>query len=302
MNQVELPVKASYLTYSNCAGAAGVLANVKRYGTYWFIDHCVEWVLKIDHTAKSYTLSIPYLSPWDLSYTSEEAIRCLFIKRCFHKLVKRLLGSFYYLYFWGADRFYLDNSSMHEMEDGLIAGYDDDCGTYTIVGRKAGVYGRYKVSQDALYRAIYSDYADDKNVIHAFRIIDISESVIDLKMLENNLFAYLYPKIQDENVHTGIEVYNHFPAIFDYGFARQVQVYDVFYAHKAIMLDRIRKIEDHIICGPEWYMRYNRLIEKLQMVGDKDFLSRRNQQLLMEFQAEEFAILTNLLNGIRHHD
>ena len=96
--------------------------------------------LKIDSVAKSYSLSISRLSPWDLSYTSEEAIGRLFIKLYFHKFVKQLPGAFYYICFWGADQFYLESSNGRRIGDGLIAGYDDDSGTYTIVARRAGVY------------------------------------------------------------------------------------------------------------------------------------------------------------------
>lgn len=101
--KVYLPVNLSYFNYNACVASAGIVANNKFNGHYWFINNCTQLLVEKNEQSNTFEIKIPMASPWQLPFSGEEVYYTKLIKSSFHSLIKNLLNTFHYIYFWGAD-------------------------------------------------------------------------------------------------------------------------------------------------------------------------------------------------------
>lgn len=273
--KVYLPVNLSYFNYNACAASAGIIANSKFNGHYWFINNCTQLLVKKNEQSDIFEILIPMASPWHLPFSSEEVYYTKLIKSSFHSLVKNLLNTFHYIYFWGADSCIVFNNKEKFFLDGLIVGYDDAMLSYSIVLIENGLIKQKEIGQEELFDAIYSINSESNNMIHAFYIDHDVEYRLDLNVIKEGLKDYINPKTDEKNQYSGIYIYD---MIQDHCITEKEfnSIYPGFLEHKMAMYKRILIVEDCIINNNRYYSKsYKKLLSKIKNINTNklDFLT-----------------------------
>ena len=264
--QVELPFTPSYFTAKNRIGVSGIIANAKRTGANWFINHCVQWALtESDSKTAPISLGIPQSIHWNFPFVSGAPFQSHLIKNCFHTVIKRCLNTGHYLYYWGADDHLISNKKQygipHYNNDGMISGYDGDT-SYTIVAyNQQNDFDRFKVSQESLFDSIYSENADEDSQIHAFKIDNHKDISIDVNLIKSKVIEYLNPCEDPDGIRRGMAVYDRLDRLINLDPVYRFEVAKLIFEHKKCMLERIKIYEDMLCMENYLSDRYTGVVE-----------------------------------------
>jgi len=269
-------------------------------------------------------VSIPNFSLKDFSCIETYEVSLRFVYQHFHDIVKRMMDEGYYVYYSGADDFFIPGKSWYGIRrmahDGILCGYDDEKQTYSIAAYDINwMYNLIEVPQDAMIPAIeYSMQFKVYGTLVAGKVKNISVP-LDEGMILKNIKAYLdstvekYPLNQDGLV-TGIAVHD-FVSMYlgklldgsipyekmDWRSLRPI------WEHKKCMLDRIIAVEKKLGWNNEISNAYRPIVEQansLRMMyalyhrKKRDSVLQSIQKGLAEIEKKERAVLNNFVDQL----
>ena len=239
-------------------------------------------------------------------------------------IIKQMLDEGYYIYYSGVDDFYLPGKSWygtrHMSHDGVICGYDETDGTYSIAAYDINwVYNLIRIPQECFLQGM-DTMIEQKKYGHllAYKVKD-GEVKLDEKMILGYLKEYLsyemekFPIEEDGRVY-GIAVQD-FLAMYigklkdgsiphekmDWRALRPV------WEHKKCMLDRILAIESKLEWDDTFSTEYKPLVEyadRIRMMYALYHKTARESILdgiakgLLELKEKEKEILTRFVEKL----
>ena len=323
---VQLPiVEPVYGTYHFQGGASAVIHDNPSLRN-WFLNEvmnlcCSRMVL--------FGLTTPQIgidkSTWeDVPFYDKRWYSTQFLRGCTNSVIRELLDSLYYVYFSGFDDYYMKGKTWykerHFCHDGLICGYDSSDKTFTVFAYdNRWVYRCFKVPQkcfDAGRKSMYNQgvygavcgikpYSNQVELDHSRIYLNLSE------YLDSSLEKY--PPDEKGAVY-GITVQDYIVMYLDRLCKDEIphnrmdrRVLRQIWEHKAVMLERIGKVEKMLSLGSDTSKAYSSLVEKAnvtRMFYASYHMKRRDSLIpvmknnLMEIRNEEEILLRSFVKKI----
>ena len=206
-----------------------------------------------------------------------------FVHQYFHELVKRMMDEGYYVYYTGADDFFLPGKSWygirHMPHDGVLCGYDDEKRTYSIAAYDINwIYNLIEVSQDAMMQAFEASMQQNiyGNLVAA-KVKDISVD-LDEHMILKNIKAYLdwtveKYSLEEDGWVKGIAVHDflsmYLGKLLDGSIPYEKmdwRIMRLIWEHKKCMLDRIVAVEQKQGWNDEISSAYQAIVEEANSI------------------------------------
>lgn len=223
-------------------------------------------------------VGIPRLNIHSFSCIERYGVALRFTHDRFREIVKKMLDEGFYIYFGGVDDYFLPGKSWygirHMSHDGILCGYDDNDGTYSIAAYDSDwVFRLIRIPQDCFREGLESGISQGWNGnLFAYRMRN-GEIQPDEKQMLRYLKAHMdadmdhFPLTERGNVE-GIAVQG-FLALYieklmdgsiptdktDWRVLRPV------WEHKKCMLDRLILLETLHGWEPEFSSRYRPLVD-----------------------------------------
>ena len=325
--RVELPIyKPLYQTYQY-QGSATAIMDSNNSIRNWYLNEVM--ILKCFRSfLKGYgspVIEIVNSSLMDNPYLEINKFPLSYLSGCTNQIIRNFIDLDYYVYFLGADDYYIKNKSLykerHLYHDGLICGYDKSNRSYCIYAYDSNwVYRKFWTPQICFTNACKSAVKNNRTV-NIFAIKTKSEKVdFSLEKVYENLAKYLdsdinkYPYDGDGLIY-GIVVHTYiaeyimklFRGEISYRFA-DWRVLRLVWEHKKVMLERITKVEQLLSLDNSLSEQYKNIVKEadnIRMCYASYCMKRRDSILLniseklLSIETNEREILTKLLKVLK---
>ena len=315
-----------YKTY-NYQGSATAIIKENQSIRNWYLNEVMNLSCnrRFLGTYTSPEITVVSSSWMDNPYLDKKWALYQFAKGYINPIIRELINNGYYVYFTGADDYYIEGKSwykeLHRRHDGLICGYDQQEKTYSIYSHdKNWVYQKFKTPQKCFKKACE---ATAKNGIYAvFCGIKPKADKIELcpKTICKNLKEYLdsslekYPmELSNEDVY-GIIVHKfiaeYLNKLLNGTFPHNRmdrRVFRLIWEHKKQMLERIKAVEEKLGWDEELSKRYkwieevsnqNRIMYAAYNLRKRDSLLETIRENLLKIMTSEEEILKEMIAKI----
>lgn len=309
--KVELPLaKSVYSTY-HYQGTAGALMQVNPGLRNWYLNHSL--ILQCGR-GFLHGMTSPFVNVLDSSWENAPGVTKKWydsehIKGHINHVIRNLLDDGYYVYYGAADDFYVKGKSWyhekHFDHDGLICGYDQSAKSFNIYAYDSRwIYRRFDTPQRAFNRARNS--AAERGIycsVCGFKA-GTNEEKLDASIIYRRLREYLdstvekYPVDGDGDVF-GIAVQEYLAMyagrLYDGSIPYERmdrRVFRLLWEHKAVMLERLQKVEKMLELDHTVSERYKLLVPEADTVRMlyASHHARRRDSLLPVIQKKLYAL------------
>lgn len=290
----------------NWQAAAGIVANNNSNSDNWYFTRCINmscekelWNNKGEFSPR---ILIDNTHPWTIPFLCKYETPISSVKNILHEFIKNCISNDTYIYFNGADDYYIEGKQgylfNHFAHDGLITGVDNIMNKYTVFAYDIKKQLRtFKVSKNSIEKAFFSQFVErDWKLLLLFCKQD--ENVdYDFSVFKNNLENYYYSKHVNSNnndmLFYGINVIKHLHYYVD-----------VFYKDK--MDPSLFDLRVFLSLYENKLCIYNSLIKKTNMDKCENFVSVCDNYYRIVNYAERIKnlsikfSLTNDYNVLKH--
>ncbi len=319
---VELPlVEPVYSTYHNGAFTAIFKENPSLRNFY------LNQVMQLTCTRKflyGYTtpeINIVGSGLTDNPYIEIQEFNVKFLEGYINPLIRNLIDNGYYVYFAGADDYYIEGKSWykerHFIHDGEICGYDQEKKTYCIYAYdKNWIYQKFWSSQKSFNLGIKAAVNEGyPTTIYGLKPRDIKVEFCIETVLKNmkeylNSYSNKYSELEEGYIF-GIAVLDFISMYIDKLYDGSIpydrmdrRVFRLIWEHKKIMLERIEIIESELKIKPLCSEQYKYIVQeadRLRMLYAAHHMKRRDSVLpgirdkLLYLKKQEHEILKNFI-------
>lgn len=325
--KVELPlVEPIYSTYHYQGDGSAVLVNNPSIQN-WYLNQ----VLMLTCTRKFLNgFTTPEISIADSSWylnphLDKKLYNMQFLKGHIHGVIRNLLDAGYYVYFSGADDYYIKGKSWyhekHFNHDGCICGYDQENKTYCIYAYDQNwIYQKFWTSQKCFDRGVKAMF--EKGFFGNIYGIKPKEEKITfsantaLKKISEYLDSTMdkYPET-DQGTVVGIAVHDYIAKYVEKLYDGSIpyermdrRIFRMIWEHKKVMLERIKLIENDLSIGSKISDAYNTVVREannIRMLYASHHMKRKDSVLpiikkkLLSLKALEQKLLEELLNNTK---
>lgn len=323
--KVELPLNDPIFgTYHHQGSGAAILSSNPSVRN-WYLNEAVllRCTKKFLYGFTSPQININKSAWSDNPYLEKERYGMRFTKGYINLIIKELLDNGFYVHFGKVDDYYVEGKSWyqekHNGHDGLICGYDDEAGTYTIYAYDTKwIYRTFKTPQQAFNagrlamqkQGVYGGVCGMKPK---------SEQVtFDPGKVCRRLQAYLgcskEDLLGDDNTVNGIDVLDYIAVYVDKLYEGTIpyermdrRVFRVIWEHRRAMLERLQKAETTLGLDPTTSKAYESLVTEantMRMLYAAHHMKRRDSALpilrkkLVEQKGTEQDILWKFLKKV----
>ena len=331
--QVELPLEVPPFSTYHYQAINGAVIGKNPSIKNWFYNQMIN--LRCDRAfLGGYTtpvFSVVWSDFTDNPHLEIITIPLKYLKGHAHFVIRNLLDDGYYVAYGGIDDYFVEGKSWygerHFAHDGLICGYDQGDKTYTIYAYdKNWVCRTFKTPQEGLEKGWR--YMFKEGVFGLLRAVKPKEAYVELnlKTMCGKLREYLdsslekYPPdlernpVEKQKRTYGIAVQDYLCLYLDKLLDGTIpherldrRVFRLVWEHKAVMLDRIRTVEKHLILSSEIGDAYAPLVKQadgirmmyaLYHAQRRDSLPKTMKKSLQELRAAEEPILRAFVRSI----
>lgn len=323
-NKVELPlVEPVFRTYNHLANGSAVLFSNPTIRNWYLNDVCSLCCTK--KFLEGYTS--PQLTPLKGTHHSNPNIERVSYNTRFTKgytncIIKILLDNGYYVCFDNVDDFYIKGKSWygekHFPHDGMIYGYDDERGTYSILAYDSSwIHRPFEVSQKDFNKA--RNKMREIGIYSRISGIKPRDTVVefDPKKILKNLEQYLTEPSgkrpgSGEDIVCGTAVHGYIAKYVDKLTNGDIpydkmdrRVFCMLWEHKKLMAERLRKLEDALGMDAGCSLDYEEIVRdanNMRLLYASHHAKRRDAVLpvikntLLKICEEEKLILEELLS------
>lgn len=325
--KVELPlVEPIYSTYHYQGDGSAVLVNNPSIQN-WYLNQ----VLMLTCTRKFLNgFTTPEISIADSSWylnphLDKKLYNMQFLKGHIHGVIRNILDAGYYVYFSGADDYYIKGKSWyhekHFNHDGCICGYDQENKTYCIYAYDQNwIYQKFWTSQKCFDRGVKAMF--EKGFFGNIYGIKPKEEKITfsantaLKKISEYLDSTMdkYPETEQGTV-VGIVVHDYIAKYIEKLYDGSIpyermdrRIFRMIWEHKKVMLERIKLIENDLSLGSKISDAYNTVVREannIRMLYASHHMKRKDSVLpiikkkLLSIKELEQKLLEELLNNTK---
>lgn len=315
-----------FCTYHHMA-SHGVIALQNPTGYMWFLNDCVP--LCCDRRFLSgYGSPGLWIAKFGVFGDSSLVIYQVSAKFCpesMMQMVRRMLDEDYYVVFDHVDDYYIDGKSFfgerHFYHDGLILGYDDEKGTFTLVAYNGKMqYAVFETPISSFEQGMNAALDADEPVRFLAVKSKFTEEKLDLPYISDALAVYLdsdfdrYPVTGTGDVR-GVVVHDYLvlylEALADGSIPHDKldwRIMRLLWEHKKCMLDRLRAVEKALDISDEVSRAYEAVVsesDSLRMLyamyhkkPSKTLISMMERKL-HKIKEDEQALLGSILCRLR---
>ncbi len=278
-NKVDLPlVEPVFRTYNHLANGSAILFSNPTIRNWYLNDVCSLCCTK--KFLEGYTS--PQLTPLRGTHHSNPNIERVSYNTRFTKgytncIIKILLDNGYYVCFDKIDDFYIKGKSWyrekHFPHDGMIYGYDDEKGTYSILAYDSNwIHRSFDISQKDFNKArnklreigVYSRISGIKP---RDTVVELDAEKI-LKELEKYITEATGKRLgSSEEIICGIAVHEYIAKYIDKLISGEIpydkmdrRVFCMLWEHKKLMSERLRKVEETLGIDSSCSFDYEKIV------------------------------------------
>ena len=323
---VELPIGEPFYGTYHFQGLCGAVSSNCPSVKKWYINEAIQLVC---NKIFLFGFSSPHLnvenSFWtQYPYFEKYIYPMRFLNDNVNVLICELINNGYYVNFDGVDDYYLEGKTWygkrHFCHDGLIFGYSEDEGTFSVYGYDSNwIYNKFKVKQESFTKGKLSmmNIGQFGNV-SAVKPMDVDVQ-IDPRRIYDGLKTYLesslekYPmncpgEAKGIVVHKYIIVYLDmlYEGLIDYD-KMDWRVFRMLWEHKTFMLERLKMLEEHLgfdsICS-DGYLNVVKKFNTMRALYSSHHQKRRDSTLpiiksmLVEADDQEHKILCEFVRRL----
>lgn len=257
-NKVELPlVEPVFRTYNHLANGSAILFSNPTIRNWYLNDVCNLCCTK--KFLEGYTS--PQLTPLKGTHHSNPNIERVSFNTRFTKgytncIIKALLDNGYYVCFDNIDDYYIKGKSWyrekHFPHDGMIYGYDDERGTYSILAYDSNwIHRPFDIFQKDFNKA--RNKMRELGVYSRISGLKPRDTVVkfDAEKIIKNISLYLTGLDSGEDIICGTAVHGYIAKYVDRLISGEIpydkmdrRVFCMLWEHKKLMAERLRKVED----------------------------------------------------------
>lgn len=239
-----------------------------------------------------------------------------------NQIVKNMLDAGIYVYFHTVDDYFIDGKTWykkrHLNHDGLICGYDDEDGTFTIYAYDINwIYRKFKTPQTSFYQGCLEMIRQGE--YPGICGLSVKNDIVEFDpyKIRNNIIEYLDSSLElyspdiDQKAY-GVVVYEYLSmylkmmseGIFPYE-KMDRRAFRMVWEHERAMHERIKKTEDVLGISNETSSEYEQVLEladSMRNIYAFHRLKRRDSILLplerklSEFKNLEYSLLSKFLD------
>lgn len=282
---VELPIsKPLYSTY-HYEGNVAALIQTNPTVKNWYLNNAIDLQCSRDFL---FGKTSPFLKAVNTSWESVPNVtgkwfETKYLNEYTNDVIKNLLNDGLYVYFRGADDYFIKGKSWfnekHFNHDGLICGYDNNSGTYSLYAYDSNwVYQLFKTTQESFNNAIKQSAENgcfcEICGIHAgtktfeFNIDDVYLNMI--KYMDSSFKKYP-PDIPGDVF--GFVVHDYLNMYIDKLYDKTIphehmdrRVFRTIWEHKKNMLERIVKSEETLELSSEISNQYCNIVKEANLI------------------------------------
>ena len=318
----ELPlVEPIFSTYHNAIFSACIKDNPTIRNIYLNDITLLTCTTKFLYGYSTPEIGILGTSFDDTPYLEKQWVSMLFVKGYTSYVIRNMIDSGFYVYFWGVDDYYVKGKSWykekHFNHDGAICGYDQENKTYCIYAYDSNwVYRKFWTPQKAFdtgrkamfEKGTYGFVCGLKPLMEKFEFSALKAISKIQEYLESNINK----STENEEKIYGIEVHDYIAKyvgkLYDGSIPYERmdrRVLLVIWEHKKLMYERIKCIEGELGLNSYISIRYEQIVketDRLRMLYAIHHTKRRDsilptiQQKLLELKEWEFGLLRELID------
>ena len=273
-----------FCTYHHMA-SHGVIALQNPTGYLWFLNDCVP--LSCDRRFLS-GYGSPGLGVFKFGVFGDPnlviyQVSAKFCPEDMMKMVHRMLDEDYYVVFDHVDDYYIDGKSFfgerHFYHDGLILGYDDEKGTFTLAAYNGKMqYGVFETPISSFERGMNAALEAGESARFLAVKPKSREEKLDLPYISDALAVYLdsdfekYPTTGTGTV-CGVVVHDYLVLYLEELASGRIphdkldwRIMRLLWEHKKCMLDRLRAVEAALSLSDELSRAYEAVVSESDLI------------------------------------
>ena len=325
IKNMELPICMPMYTTYNYQGMAGIVAEQNKSLKNWFYNNSI--VLNCNKVfLKGYTtpeLGILYTDVMHIDEIEKIMYDVRFIREEIHTIIKNMLNKGYYVCFNYFDDYYIEGKSLynqrHLAHDGLIYGYDDNEGTYSVVAyNNEWIYTTFTTSQRGIEKAMNSIIELDNIYGYLLALKATEDEVkLDIEYIKKQIKEYLKSDLENCSPHIdgeaiGIVVHEYINMYLDKLINKSIpydktdkRIFRLLWEHKKCMLERIQIIERTLNKDNKLSKEYELILNESNKIRNIyiRYNVRKDENLLIKIQRKvkfimekEREVLKNFIN------
>lgn len=290
----------------------------------WYLNECVSIRCRRRFLFEHKSLDVcPTCTQLDANpFINRLEYSTRFVSEYVNKIIKEMLDDGLYVYFHNVDDYYLDGktwyNNRHFAHDGLICGYDDEDGTFTMYAYDINwIYRKFKTPQTSFYQGCLEMIRQGEYPGICGLSVKTDVVEFDPQKIRGNIIKYLNSSLEKYKPEVNMKAYG--VVVYDYismylkmmadgSFPYEKmdrRVFRMIWEHERAMHERIKKAEEVLGLPSEISKEYEQVLiltNSMRNIYASHRIKRRDSILLpldnklSEFKNLEYSLLSKFLD------